>query len=298
MDRLHGDVTAIDRALVGHGPGHQSTLSSTKVRSSTGTGTGIGAGEEQLLFASSMCTEQRTEVVTGLASQLQHLQDSNWSYSRPPLMWAVHNGLPHAVKDMLFSSSSTTTGRGGSSTSDPVNAADGVGRTALHECAALLHARTLIHQEASTQIAEILLLAGANVNATSVSGRTPLHEVFCMNQDDAISCYRLSYQGVSAICQNTAKLGTSSSSSFSSSGGGYTNHSGHGASSSYPTSSSSSLVPSASPSIVSVCRRQMVRLLLRMGADPLIPDRQGMAAIHYCAREDLYDCMLEMIRAG
>ena len=70
---------------------------------------------------------------------------SHWSYSRPPLMWAVHNGLPHAVQEMLSSSSSAAaSGRGGGSTGDSVNACDGVGRTALHECAALIHARTQV----------------------------------------------------------------------------------------------------------------------------------------------------------
>ena len=93
-----------------------------------------------------------------------------------------------------------------------------------------------------------------------------------MNQDDAISCYRLSYQGVSAICQNTAKLGTtsaSSSSSFSASASLGGVHTSHG------TSSSSSLPPPTITSIASECRRRLVRLLLRMGADPLLPDRQG-----------------------
>ena len=87
VDRLQGDVSAIDRALAGggqgqgqrQGQGQGQSYRSSHLTASGGSVGGVGgggrAGEEQLLFASSMCTEQRTEVVTGLAPQLQHLQD-------------------------------------------------------------------------------------------------------------------------------------------------------------------------------------------------------------------------------
>ena len=59
-----------------------SLLSGGGGRAGTGTGSyaeggaAVGAEGEQLLFGkSTMCTEQRTEVMTGLTPQLQHLQD-------------------------------------------------------------------------------------------------------------------------------------------------------------------------------------------------------------------------------
>jgi len=169
LERLNRDVAAVDRVLQSSGDGGGLLRASSRASIGGGPGTGAGA-DEQLLFTSTMQTSQREEVVAGLSAQLRGLQNSSWSYGRPPLMWAVHNGLPAAVREMLAS--------GGA---DP-NAADAVGRRALHECAALTHSRHAVHAEAAAAIAEMLVTAGADVDATSVSGRTPLHEVFCMTQ--------------------------------------------------------------------------------------------------------------------
>ena len=253
MDKLHSEVTAIDRSMVGSSSSSNGLFRSRSLGLGLGLSLGMGMGgsgaDEQLLFSTTMHTDQRAEVVASLTTQLRGLQDAQWAYGRPPLLWAVHNGLPAAVRDMLSAAAGT----------DP-NVMDAVGRRALHECAALTHSRQPVHLEAAVPIAEMLVTAGANVNAMSVSGRTALHEVFCMNRDDAVSCYRLSYKGVSAICQNSAPL--------------------------------------APPALAASSRRQLVRALLRLGGDPLLADRQGLAAVHYCAREDLSDCMMEVIRAG
>ena len=167
LERLNRDVAAVDRVLESSGGG--SGLLRASHASIGGGANGSGAADEQLLFTSTMRTAQREEVVAGLSAQLRGLQDSSWSYGRPPLLWAVHNGLPAAVREMLAAGA------------DP-NAADAVGRRALHECAALTHSRHAVHAEAAAAIADMLVTAGADVDATSVSGRTPLHEVFCMSQ--------------------------------------------------------------------------------------------------------------------
>lgn len=36
--------------------------------------------------------------------------------------------------------------------------------------------------------------------------------------------------------------------------------------------------------------------LLGWGANPAMADRSGMAPVHYCAREDMVECLLEMLR--
>ena len=46
------------------------------------------------------------------------------------------------------------------------------------------HSKTDSFAHAALSIAERLMEAGAELNVTSISGRTPLHEIFCKDQDN------------------------------------------------------------------------------------------------------------------
>ena len=143
---------------------------------------------------------------------------------------------------------------------EPVNQVDAVGRTALHECATLVReGKSTILLEESIKIAELLFNAGADPNKGSVSLRTPLHELFCRGQDEA-------------------------SASFARLSGGKATY--------YVTEGSTD------PILIAKFKRVMVRTMLQWGADALIQDRHGLGAVHYCAREDAAECMVEMLRAG
>ena len=207
-----------------------------------------------------MGTDERAKVVAALLGPLESLQGSSWAYSRPPLMWAVHNGLLSAVEDMLPSRSSPDVWSRPPAASNDPNCFDTVGRGPLHECAALVRSDRSVLIEGAVSIAEALIAAGARLNDTSVSGRTPLHELFCVNQDETVSSFRVSSEFTAAVCTTATH---------------------------YPH-----------PSLVSKSRRLLLRSLLHLGANPLLLDRHGMAPIHYCAREDYADCLLEILRAG
>jgi ankyrin repeat protein len=171
-------------------------------------------------------------------------------YCKSPLMWAVNSGLLSAVNKLLNSfNDDPEIPIGGD-----LFGCDSVGRGPLHECAALVHSSNSIEV---AMIAETLISAGAQVNETSVSGRTALHELYCKTQDETVSCYSISFKGATSMFTQTI------------------------------------------PSSVAVVknRKQMTRSLLQFGANPLLLDRHGLAPIHYCAREDYADCMLEILRA-
>ena len=213
-----------------------------------------------VMLSNGIGPKERARVVSGLVGQLESLQGSNWAYSRPPLMWAVHNGLLSAVEGMLplralSHSLATTT----SPLNDP-NCCDTVGRGPLHECAALVRSGRTVLVEDVVSIAEALIAAGARLNDVSVSGRTPLHELFCSNQDETVSTFRVSSEFKAAVCVTAV-------------------HRPHS-------------------SLVSRNRRLLLRSLLHLGANPLLLDRHGMAPIHYCVREDYADCLLEILRLG
>ena len=213
-----------------------------------------------VMLSNGIGPKERARVVSGLVGQLECLQGSNWAYSRPPLMWAVHNGLLSAVKNMLPSISlSHGLATSISSLNDP-NCCDTVGRGPLHECAALVRSGRPVLVEDAVSIAEALIAAGARLNDVSVSGRTPLHELFCSNQDETVSAFRVSAEFKAAVCVTAIHCPQSST--------------------------------------VSRNRRLLLRSLLQLGANPLLLDRHGMAPIHYCAREDYTDCLLEILRAG
>jgi ankyrin repeat protein len=213
-----------------------------------------------------MSVEERARAVAGLIEPLENLKLAKWAYSRPPLMWAVHNGLLSAVRGLLPSRSSSSSSSSSSglslcatSSQDP-NCADSLGRGPLHECAALVRSAREVLVLAAVPIAEALIAAGTDLNGASVSGRTPLHELFCATQDEKVSSYRVSSDGSAAICVTTTHA--------------------------------------VDAQLVMRCRRQLVRSLLQFGADPLILDRHGLSAMHYCAREDRADCFLEMLLKG
>ena len=229
-----------------------------------------GDREGDMLSRSNMMTvEERARAVAGLIGPLENLKLAKWAYSRPPLLWAVHNGLLSAVRGLLPTRSSSSSSSssfsscglslGATSSQDP-NCTDSLGRGALHECAALIRSNREVLVLAAVPIAEALIAAGTNLNSASVSGRTPLHELFCATQDEKVSSYRVSSQGTAAICVTATHT--------------------------------------VDAQLVMRCRRQLVRSLLQFGADPLILDRHGLSPMHYCARENHADCFLEILLKG
>jgi ankyrin repeat protein len=197
-------------------------------------------------FISSSAVDDRSRVVLSMQVQLQMLQDHRWSYSRSPLSWAVNNGLVDAVREMLLNGA------------DP-NTKDAVGRTPLHECLSLAgHSKTESFAHAALSIAERLMEAGALLNVTSISGRSPLHEIFCKDQDNSKSSYIRDGTGNSSYKPSKIK----------------------------------------DKDAIAQYRRLLVRNMLQWGADPYLRDRHGLAAIHYCARENMSGCLVEILRAG
>lgn len=112
----------------------------------------------------------------------------------------------------------------------------------------------------------MLLEAGADPTATSVAGRAPLHELFTHPAKES---------RVPVVSSSSSNSRHTSSTVL------YT-----GPSVSMGRSSSSALKE----------RRAVLRSLLHWGADIVQPDRnQGLTPLHYCAREDSTDCMLELL---
>jgi ankyrin repeat protein len=233
----------------------------------TGFMNGTARSDTRMLGNSlSMSTNERAIAVTSLSMELQRLQDKNWSYSRSPLTWAVHNGLLTTVQDLLQSGAKP-------------DEHDTEGRQPLHECADLLKSAQLVHVEAAVGIAEALITTGASVNAQTISKRTPLHEVFCKGQDETVSYCRVTSGGQVAPLFNTTS----------------TTHNSKLRASTTGTTTGDSILKHEQ--VVSKCRRVFVRTLLQLGANPFLLDRYGLAPIHYCARENFTSCMLEILRS-
>jgi ankyrin repeat protein len=154
--------------------------------------------------------------------------------------------LVDAVREMLLNGA------------DP-NAKDAVGRTPLHECLSLAgHSKTESFAHAALSIAERLMEAGALLNETSISGRSPLHEIFCKDQDNSKSSYIRDGSGNTTYKPSKIK----------------------------------------DKDAIAQYRRLLVRNMLQWGADPYLKDRHGLAPIHYCARENMSGCLVEILRGG
>lgn len=190
-----------------------------------------------------MNVEERAVAMAGVCSSLESLKCSKWSYSRPPLIWAVHSGLLSAVQNLLC----------GTPSHDP-NTCDTMGRSPLHECVALVRSGRTDLAEAAVPIVLALLESGARINLASISGRTPLHDLFCSNQDEKVSSFRVSAEDTTS--------------------------------------------PSGDLCAVNSSKRMLLKSLLQHGGDPVLLDRQGLGAIHYCAREDNADCLLEILTSS
>lgn len=65
---------------------------------------------------------------------------------------------------------------------------------------------------------------------------------------------------------------------------------------SFRPSTLSNRLGQATSDLAKKARRAVLRSLLHWGADALQPDRnQGLTPMHYCAREDAVDCMMELL---
>jgi len=149
--------------------------------------------------------------------------------------------------------------------SDP-NVRDVEGRTPLHDCMALAQTcNDLGTLDAAASIAELLIAHGADVGAVSVSGRNCLHELFCANQDAKPSHTKLSNSSVGGMHQPS------------------TYHR-----------------PVIKRDVAALGKRRslLLRNLLQLGCDPLAWDRKGMAPIHYCAKANEKECIIEILRGG
>jgi ankyrin repeat protein len=98
-------------------------------------------------------------------------------------------------------------------------------------------------------VAEELLKSGAKINAVTVSGRTPLHEMFCKGSDIIYDTCMTESREKTSLRRSLDKV-----------------------------------------------KSLLVRSLLQWGANPMIVDRHGYSALHYCARENMYDAMVEILK--
>jgi ankyrin repeat protein len=184
----------------------------------------------------------------GLLLQLEQLHTKRWSYSKTPLSWAVEGGLDEVIEQLV-------------SLGADVQAGDAMGRTPLHHCVAL--AGQISATESSDlekaiatvlklrSVAELLLNGGSEIMARTVSGRTPLHEMFCRGQD--LSSTNIITKRFKCPLDGSTVALTRTKSLF-------------------------------------------VRSLLQWGSDPAAVDRHGYGAIHYCARENMTSCLVEMLK--
>lgn len=182
----------------------------------------------------------------GLLMHLQQLSSKRYGYSKTALSWAVEGGLESIIEQLVHVGANVT-------------ASDAMGRTPLHHCVALaaeISADDCSKLEESIaailklrSIAEMLLNGGADVNAKTISGRTPLHEMFCRGSDLSSSTIILKRTSLDS-CTN------------------------------------------------SICRAKslFVRSLLHWGSDPLLQDRHGYSSMHYCARENMTFCLIEILK--
>lgn len=219
-----------------------------------------GVNTEQLI--SRTCGDSESLLV-----QLQGLQKKKWGYSQGSLMWALESGTKDTIEKLLLAGA------------DP-NETDVMGRTVLHECMAMatrIVARDLSELEVATSsifalrsIAEALILAGADVNRQTSSGRTPLHELFCKGHENENSSFP-SRNTKNTINKTLTKLSRSN------------DEIGHFR---------------AVKKSVERLQSLLVRSLLQWGANALALDRHGYCPMFYCARENMPNCMIEILKAN
>jgi hypothetical protein len=164
--------------------------------------------------------------------QLNNLQTKRWGYSQSAMSWAVEGGMIESIQQML-------------DLGIDANEPDVSGRNSLHTCLYLASQACDVNALLSLKkIIELLLHSGANVNSLTVSGKTPLHELFCKNK---------------TVLKNK--------------------------------------VNKENEIMLNRIRALIVRSLLQWGADPLKIDRQGFTSLHYCAKENMSDCMIEILKS-
>jgi ankyrin repeat protein len=192
----------------------------------------------------------------GLLLQLEQLHSKRWAFSKTALSWAIEADLDDLVQELVALGANVGEG-------------DAMGRTPLHHCVALASQISVTDSSDLEEairavlklrsVAEILLQNGADIAAKTVSGRTPLHEMFCRGADSPVR--------------------TSSASSLS------------------PSTSSSSSSREISTRSLLRAKALFVRSLLQWGSDPTSLDRHGYGPLHYCAREDMSSCLIEMLKS-
>jgi ankyrin repeat protein len=139
-----------------------------------------------------------------------------------------------------------------------VNYRDVSGRSVLHDCAAICRLSNSIEiVQAVLAVSEELMNNGMQANIISVSGRNALHEVFCMNQDESVRYAYLAEYNASYTRSITAGV-----------------HMTH------------ELIH---------WKSMFVRNLISWGVDALAHDRHGFTPIHYCARENMVECLVELL---
>ena len=107
--------------------------------------------------------------------QLHDLKTKRWAYSQSALTWAVESGDQDTIDSMLA---------GGIDT----NEADISGRSPLHSCMHL--ASQACHSQALLSLrkmSEAILNSGGDIHAMTISGKTPLHEIFSKNKSPEVT---------------------------------------------------------------------------------------------------------------
>ena len=194
-------------------------------------------------------SSEREKQIAGLMQYFPGLQEQQWAYGMPPLSWAVVSCAPNVLRRMLSAST--------------MNVAEGdlMGRTALHECVSLLsrfdNSGVGKNVGGALQMLEMLLGAGADANAQTVSGRAALHELFCRGQYDGASSS--SHQGVKIY--NTVSLQVQNKGAFER------------------------------------ARVAATKLLVQWGADVLLPDREGNTPLHHAARMNEARSLIHLLKA-
>ena len=204
-----------------------------------------------------------------LLNHLCALNGQKFILNRPALSWAVLALSEDTVVQLLTSLRANPNGK------------DAVGRTPLHECVALASlsrnkenqiSKDFLYQSALgtgkiRRMVDILLVAGSEPNASSVAGRTALHELFCSNKINGDRSSLTSSQKISAT---------------------------HQANRIESTQHHSNNIQITAPERRE--RRAILRTLLNWSSDPFQPDRLGLSPLHYCSRDDNSTyCLLEML---
>eukprot|EP00603_Paraphysomonas_imperforata_P015364 CAMPEP_0114452376 /NCGR_PEP_ID=MMETSP0104-20121206/1482_1 /TAXON_ID=37642 ORGANISM="Paraphysomonas imperforata, Strain PA2" /NCGR_SAMPLE_ID=MMETSP0104 /ASSEMBLY_ACC=CAM_ASM_000202 /LENGTH=1372 /DNA_ID=CAMNT_0001624623 /DNA_START=163 /DNA_END=4281 /DNA_ORIENTATION=+ len=138
-----------------------------------------------------------------------------------------------------------------------------------------------------TDAMEQMLSQGIDANEVDVSGRSPLHVCMYLGSQASDAQALLDLRKMTeAILNNGGDVSATTISGktplhelFSK------NKSPH-----------METISAAECALLNRLRAAVVRSMLQWGSDPLKPDRQGYTSLYYCAKENMTECMIEMLK--